>query len=404
MNAWIFIDHLIVSGARFGLSIVVARMLGVEDFGTYSLIWTLWAFASSLHVPVLVNPMMQLVPRVPKHRLPTLIWTIIYIQLVYSVILIPLVCLATLIFVGFNDEIFILSIAINIYIFIFNAYEQLRRYLFVVSKEKTVIFLDSIAYFWIASFMYFLVEFDVFSISSFFIASSIPVLLLIFSVITFFPKRQNISKINFVYFKKILSIIKPLTISTLSVFVSGHMFIYMTALFIGTAEVGGITAVRNLTGPFLIFLLAMDNSITRRSVLLSKESTESLHQYMNSIRLVWVPVFIFLCLVMVIYAETLIVITYGTDFKEFYELIYWMSIALIFMLLSRLQAVRLRAEGKFDVIKNSNIYSMIILSLSTPFLVYFFGMTGVGTCIVLISFSVLFFQNWLDQRSFFLWH
>ena len=153
MNAWIFIDHLIVSGARFGLSIVVARMLGVEDFGTYSLIWTLWAFASALHVPVLVNPMMQLVPRAPKHRLPTLIWTIIYIQLVYSVILIPLVCLATLIFVGFNDEIFILSIAINIYIFIFNAYEQLRRYLFVVSKEKTVIFLDSIAYFWIASFI-----------------------------------------------------------------------------------------------------------------------------------------------------------------------------------------------------------------------------------------------------------
>jgi O-antigen/teichoic acid export membrane protein len=403
MNIWILIDHIIVSAARFGLSIMVARILGLEDFGIYSLIWTIWAFASALHVPALINPMMQLVPKAPSHRLPTLMWVIIFNQIAYSLFLALLITVAIIIFFGWSYETLLLCASVNSYVLIFNTYELIRRYLFVTKKEKLVLYLDVLAYLSILISVVVLYKYEAFSIATYFFISALPLTIIMIFFLAYLPQRKNISLFHKVYFKKTRNIFEPLLVSTLCTFISGHLFVYFTAYIIGTSEVGGISAMRHLTGPFLVLLLALENSVTRKSILLANVSGNELLNYMTSLRLFWVPAFSCLSAFMIIFAKNIIDITYGTEFIAFYELLFWMCLAIILQLLSKIQAIRLRAENKFYIIKKSNIMSMIVVVVATPFLISFYGMTGVGLCILLIAFSILFFQNWYDQRSIYIW-
>ena len=60
------LDQALVSGSNFLSTIIIARILGLHDFGIFATLWIILLFINSLHVSTIVFPMMSLVPKQKK--------------------------------------------------------------------------------------------------------------------------------------------------------------------------------------------------------------------------------------------------------------------------------------------------------------------------------------------------
>jgi O-antigen/teichoic acid export membrane protein len=60
---WALLDQAVVSGANFLTYILLARALGIRSFGVFTLAWSVVLLANSLHMSLVVSPMMSVGPK-----------------------------------------------------------------------------------------------------------------------------------------------------------------------------------------------------------------------------------------------------------------------------------------------------------------------------------------------------
>lgn len=397
MNYFILLDHVVVSGSRFILSILIARALGLEDFGIYSLLWTIVTLASSMQIPITIIPMMQISPRISNHRQAEFFATAICAQLAYSVVAIPFISVAASVIVWGRPDALAIILAINVYVLIFNQYEYFRRYFFAKGYRATAFCFDLALYTLLLAIILGLMRFNGISIITYLVLSSVPTFVFCFLTLRFYQFRWTERRIHAAQGRRIWHLASPLITSTLAGFISGHVFVYSSALFLGAEEVGGIAAVRNMMGPLIVLMMALENSMTREAVMLNQVSYARLMVYVRQTRVKWVLVFSSYSVVAAFFAEELLSMTYGAEFGQFYMLTYWMGIASVPQVLSRIQAVKLRTVGNLHAIRDANIGGMLIACIVAPIAVYLFGLNGVGLSIVIVSSSIMVIQFLKDS-------
>ena len=64
----VYSDQLVVSGFSFLSSVIMARFLGVQGFGIYSIAWLGVLIASSINQPFIISPMLTLSARKNKEE------------------------------------------------------------------------------------------------------------------------------------------------------------------------------------------------------------------------------------------------------------------------------------------------------------------------------------------------
>ena len=79
-------DQAIVSGSNFLTGILVARFLGIESFGVYTLLWAVVIFVLSIQMSVISQPMMTIAPKQPVEYESKYYGAVITNQLVFSFI------------------------------------------------------------------------------------------------------------------------------------------------------------------------------------------------------------------------------------------------------------------------------------------------------------------------------
>ena len=72
---WALIDQAVVSGGNFITTLFIARGLGIDEFGRFTLAWMVVLFTASLHAASIAAPMMAIGPKqepedekMPKRR------------------------------------------------------------------------------------------------------------------------------------------------------------------------------------------------------------------------------------------------------------------------------------------------------------------------------------------------
>lgn len=398
MNYLILLDHVVVSGSRFLLSILIARALGLEDFGLYSLLWTIVTLASSMQIPVTITPMMQLGPRISQCRQAEFFATAMFAQLAYSVVAMPFVSVAAAVIVWGRGDALAIILAINAYVLIFNQYEYFRRYFFTKGYRVAAFCFDAILYALLLAIIFGFLHLGGMSIATYLAISSVPAFVFCLLTLRFYQYRRTQRSIHSAQGRRIWRIASPLIVSTLAGFVSGHAFVYSSALFLGAEEVGGIAAARNMMGPLTVLMMSLENSMTREAVLLYRDSHTSLMVYVRQTRIKWVIVFAAYAGLAALFAEDLLKLSYGEDFGQFFTLIYWMGAASIPQVLSRIQAVKLRTVGNMKAIRDANIIAMFIACAVAPIAIYLFRLNGAGLSIVIVSSSVMVIQFLKDRQ------
>jgi O-antigen/teichoic acid export membrane protein len=390
---------VVVSGSRFLLSILIARALGLEDFGVYALLWTIVTFASAMQIPVTITPMMQLGPRVLGHRQEEFFATAMFTQLAYSVIAVPFVTFAAAVIVWGRPDALAIVLAINSYVLIFNQYEYFRRYLFTKGYRVVAFGIDAALYAILLAIILGFVWFGGINIAKYLFLSALPAFAFCLLTLRLYQFRATECSVHSAQGRRIWLLASPLIVSTIAGFISGHAFVYSSAFFLGTEEVGGIAAARNVMGPVIIFMMALENSITREAVILHRDRPVCFMAFVRQTQIKWALFFSAYAVVAVIFAEDLLSLSYGEDFRQFYVLVYWLGISSVPQVLSKIQAIKLRTVGNLSAIRDANISAMFIASIVAPVAIYLFGLNGAGFSIVIVSTSIMVIQFMKDRPS-----
>src|SRR3954469_24362439 len=67
---WALADQALISGMNFGTSVLLARTLGLEQFGVFSLGWLAVLFVNSLQMSLVISPMISIGPKLEDEEAP----------------------------------------------------------------------------------------------------------------------------------------------------------------------------------------------------------------------------------------------------------------------------------------------------------------------------------------------
>lgn len=287
---WALADQAMVSGVNFFTGILLARYLGIEEFGRFTLVWMTVLFVNSIHHATIISPMMSLGPKQPEAEAPTYFGAIIIQQIVFSCVVF------FLLFVGFwlSGVVFPewmtenLALPLAAAAFAFQLQDFLRRYFFTRGRAAEAFANDAIRYLgqivvliWL--FMYFQEEMDS--------ARVLWVIAITAALATasgaFFVERIEV---NAATLSTIVSrhwhFSKWLTASALMQWTTGNLFIIMAGALLGSVAVGALKAAQNIIGITHILFMGLENIVpASASRKLHVEGKKALRDYLKRVAL-----------------------------------------------------------------------------------------------------------------------
>jgi hypothetical protein len=79
-------DQALVSGANFATNVILARTLGIREYGVFALSWMVVLFVTSLQWAFIVWPMMSVGPKQEEHDRPFYYGSVLTQEIAFAVL------------------------------------------------------------------------------------------------------------------------------------------------------------------------------------------------------------------------------------------------------------------------------------------------------------------------------
>jgi len=269
----VLLDQAVVSGGNFLLGIILARTLGLEQYGVYALLWMYLLFGLSISQAFVIKPMLSLGPKKGKTKQQVYLKNIHTIQwmvaMFFAIVTFLCLCMAPLFSIKpFSTNLFfILPILMMLYLL----YDFYRKYFFVVNQLQKPLILDSILQgvslisIFIAAYNdYLSLELTLFILLASYGLCCTIAFIMVYTMS--FNKRQLKSYAieHFIYAKWLIG-------TSLLQWLSGNLFIIAGGAVLGTVAVGAVRMVQNVIGLTHVLFLAMENIVPVRAAQHYKE-------------------------------------------------------------------------------------------------------------------------------------
>ena len=262
---WVLTDQSLVSGVNFIVGILLARFVGLEQYGIFVLAWMVILFSSGIQQSFIIMSLYSLYPKQQNKSqyLSSLMAIQVSFSLIIFIIVYGIVHIAVIYFPEWNNVNFTIQIASIAALFTFNDY--LRRLFFLLHKPKTSVLMDVITYGFQPIIILAIFYFDQLTLTKMF--NIIIVLTLTSSIISIrFFYTNGISlkgikttlKTNWIYSKFLIG-------TSLLQWLSGNFFIVVAGGVLGSAAVGAIRLAQNIVGVLHVLFAAMENIIPVRA-------------------------------------------------------------------------------------------------------------------------------------------
>lgn len=379
-NIITFLDQAIVSGSNFIFSILLARTLGIDGYGYYSLVWLVVLFFSSIQLAGLISPMMSLGAKKSLAAQKNYYFIMLIIQFFYSVsaFILSFVFLKLIGTINNKWDLFDLSYFVSIFIFVFLIQDFLRRYFFVSDKAPVVLIMDIFAYPGsIGLIAYYSLHND---LTLYIIFSIMIGMYLVSTIIGLSQVRHyyfNKHYTNLV-FKKNISFSKWLIYSSLLQWGTGNYFILLAGSLIGTSAVGAIKAMQNLIGIFHIVFLALENILPIKfSQTYHIQGRAGLKRLLEiNINYTWI-IFIPTLIITSLFPSQIVSLIYGTEYIDHSYILTWFTVIYVFIYINMLYRYVLRSLEETKSIFTSYVASLVFSIITSYPLIIYTGLTGV---------------------------
>jgi len=394
---WVLLDQGVISGVNFLTGLLIARFLGIEAFGVFTLVWMAVLFVSSIQTALIISPMMSIASKINENDLLAYYGAVLVQQVIFAIVSMLCLVAGTKLSVYFfpdwkiSDLVFPLSLAS----FFVLTQDFSRRLFFVQGRYFVACVLDVVNYVGrLLLLIYFFIQ-DVLDVE--FVLWGITVA----SVITIFVScfiHKGVRWDSLVFkntIKRHFVSARWLTGSALLQWLSGNLFIIVAASVLGAVAIGALKSAQNIMGITHIFLQGLENIVpTHASRYLHQAGKNTMVNYLSKVTF-WsgIPMVIFSLLVS-IYPEYILSTVFGEDYKGYGFVLRWYAVIYIIIFISFPLRMALRAMEKtspdFFAYSLMSAFSIVI---AKP-IVESFGLHGVliGMLLTgLIFFSTLLF-------------
>ncbi|MBO9496925.1 oligosaccharide flippase family protein [Thalassotalea sp. G20_0] len=376
---WAISDQILVSGCNFLSGIILARFLGVELYGVFTLCWLVILFFSSLQLSSIIQPMMSLAPKYEGHKSTEFYGSMFQIQIAWIMIysLIILIALRLNIDYAFLDKVEHLFKPLFVVLISSQLQEYMRRMCFSTGKRNIAFINDSITY--IGRIVIFAILYHDNNLtidnSLYTIAStntlSILVTLCSFRKLKFkFHYNWIIIKENFHYSKWLLA-------SALLQWTTGNYFFIIAGIVLGPLTVGAIKSAQNIIGITHIFFQAMENFVPAQATRALLKGKKELNRYLIRLTVsgaIGTTIIVFL---IAMFSEQLLTLIYGLEFAKYGYLLNYLGLLYILIYLSLPIRTGLRAIEKNKIIFIGYLVSTAFSLLAAKTIVENYNALGV---------------------------
>jgi O-antigen/teichoic acid export membrane protein len=390
----VLFDQALVSGVNFVMSILLARLLGIENFGLYAFGWMLVLFVSSIQLAFIVSPLFTLFP---KHKNRTnYLGGAHTIQLGFSIVTF-VICFGVVkgVFL-YQPEWEILGVLYSLPLVaaLFVLQDFYRRVNFTLKKPIRSLISDGISYGGQPIGILLLNHFDALSIHHTFLVISV---LFGASIIYNLPKINltlNASTIKNTITEN-WSFSKYLVGTALLQWVSGNFFIIVAGGLLGPVAIGAIRIAQNVVGVLHVLFLAMENIIPIKGAeILNKEGSTNTLRYFKKM-LVKGGVVTLVILVLIALLRTQIVsFFYGAEYLEYVNVLLAFTGLYILVFVGTIMGFVIRTFEMNSIFFWSYVITTIFSLLAAEHIISTTGIYGVViglfiTQLINISFYLL---------------
>lgn len=399
----IFLDQILVSGSNFILGIILARFLGVEGYGQFALLWLIVLFFSSLQLAYIISPMLTLGSKKSSFVLDRYLSTMIYLQLLFTAILMISLYFFFEIAVLFDEkwDIGDLKIYIIFTTLFFLFQDFLRRYFIIKAQYYKLILIDSIAYLGQILIITYFIYINNLELNTVLLAIAISFLLSLMIGYMQVSRVATDKQYKKLIFLKNWKFSKWLVYSAVLQWGSGNFFILAAGAILGSWSVGVIRVIQNTMGIFHVLFIALENILPINfSKIYKKDGYSSLIKYFKLQLKYGFVVFSILASIIYIFSSEIIGFLYGNEYIEHSYLLVGFILIYMFIYITMLQRYLLRAIEMTKVIFTSYVFTTIFAFLSSYPLVEYFELKGVllGMCIIQIIIIIIFYKSIVTNR------
>ena len=352
---------------KFVLTILLARILSIEAFSLYTLIWSFIIIVLSVNSSLLLNPMIQLHCSGISYKnffnhCFTFQIIIGFIFLVISSFILALL------YIFIENDTFTSILCIIMYAFSVLIQEFFRKYFVITKRIKNIVFL------YIGQLLFYTIIYTYaskYTIETFFLAYMLFNLIYFIRYLNWVNLRKDPVLLNIR--SQLLEIGNWLSISTIASWLAGQFFLLASISQLGITSSAYINIARNITSPVIIIFTALE------SILLLKckgLSFSEIPKKILTVSLIWfVPVLLYVMLTL-IFGESLVYLLFGNNYIESEALLIWFSVCHIIIYFIRPLYIYLRLAGKTKLILYPILVSCLFSLLCSYHFTTWFGIVG----------------------------
>lgn len=400
---WALADQTMVSGVNFLTGILLARYLGIEEFGRFTLVWMSVLFVNSLQHAMINSPMMSIGPKQPEAESSTYYGAVIVQQIVFScVIFLALfagVYWSGVLFPEWQVEGLALPLAAVALAIVFQDF--LRRYFFTQSQASVAFAIDAIRYVGQIVILFWLFAISKESVDSAQVLWVIAIMAALSALAgTFFVERIEIhsealkaTAIRHWHFSKWLAG------SALMQWTSGNFFLISAGTLLGPTAVGALRAAQNLMGITHILFQGLENIVPMQASRYYHENGPArLKSYLRQVMVNGSLATASIALTFSVAPEFWLTLVFGDPFAVYGSLVRWYAILYILMFFGLPLRAGLRAiEHVKPIFWGYLATSLFAVATAYP-LIELLGLSG-AMCGMLLTQIVMLIVLWMGFRS-----
>lgn len=403
---WAVADQALVSGCNFLTGIMLARLLGLESYGVFTLAWLVVLFFNSLQLATVIQPMMSLSPKYEYGKLNQFYGSMFLLQCLWVVIY------SILLLMGFYFESqfeFIKElngffIPVFLVLVSFQLQDFFRRVCFSLEEPSKAFISDLISYagrliLFILLHVYFelTIDYTLYSIAFISIIALLPIITIAGKFKLKHRDHLFILKENYHFSKWLLG-------SALLQWTTGNYFFVVAGVLLGPIAVGAVKACQNIIGITHVLFQAMENFVPTQASKELHKGIRELNKYLLKLACIGGLGTVLIIIIVVGFSEPLLKLVYGKEYVEYSYLMNWFGVLYCLTYLSLPIRAGLRAIEKNSIVFSGYIISTAFSLLSAKQIVNLYSELGVvlgsilSQLIMLSVLSVYFIIN-IIRRS-----
>jgi len=392
---WAMVDQGVVSGVNFLTMVILARSLGVEQFGRFSIAWLVLLFFKSIQAALVVSPMMSIGPKQAPEALPLYYGAVVVQQAAIALLTFLFIAVAVPAAGMMPVDLGLagLGLALGAAAAADQLQDFVRRYLYTRQRAFAACWNDIVCYGFRTVLLLGMLYFGATSSAlALWLVAASSALAVGIGALLIEPVRFE-RPVFFATCGHHWAFSKWLFGSSILRWMSGHLIVLMSGGILGAYAVGAIRSTTNILAPVQVFLLALSNiAPVKAARLFHDEGAARLLRYLGKLTLVGMAVTVAMVIFGSIFADQIVRLLYGEDYLPYAYLIHWWAIIYLIGFLEFPLEVGLKAIEHTRPFFYTVVVEAIFAASASYLLALYFGLPGVmfGILVVkIIPVSVL---------------